>query len=120
MTPPSAASVTSSSEAPTSSPVKLFAARRSLAGSPIGQRLACAHPRAAPDEAAEVGGLGQRTLAAWRGDLERVALAQVVQLGGHALAHRERDAVRVIDENAQAAAAEDLGEQHLDIGLGVG
>ena len=80
-------------------------------------RLARTHAGAAADEAAEVGGLGQRTLAARRGDLQRVALAQLAQQRGDALAERERDAVGVVDEHAQAAAAEYLGEQHLDVGL---
>ncbi len=109
MTPPSAASVTSSSEAPTSSPVKLAPRRAGSARRPpasTGARVARAHARAAPDEAAEVRGLGQRALAAGRGDLQRVALAQVVQQPRDALAHRERDAVGVVDEHAQAAPAE--------------
>ena len=119
MTPPSAASVTSSSEAPTSSPVKLRArlARAALALGREGTRVARAHARAPADEAAEVRGLGQRALGARRGDLQRVALAQVVERQRHALAQLQRDAVGMVDEHAQRAAAENLGEQHLDVGL---
>ena len=78
MTPPSAASVTSS-EAPTSSPVKLARACAVRSPSRDGARVARAHAGAPADEAAEVLGLGQRALAARRGDLERVALAQVAR-----------------------------------------
>ena len=118
MTPPSAANVTSFSVAPTSSPVKLRTGRAAARAFAVELHdrpgVTRAHARTAPDEAAEVSGLGQRALAAGRGDLERVALAQVVQQQRHALAHRERDAVGVVDEHAQAASAGDLGEQHLD------
>ena len=79
-----------------------------------------AHARAPADEAAEVLGLGQRTLGAGRGDLERVALAHRRRCVGHALAQVERDAVGMVDEEAHEAAADDLGEQHLDVGLGLG
>src|SRR6202022_1244474 len=82
-----------------------------------GPRMARAYAGAAADEAAKVNGLRQRALATGRGDLERVALAQVAEQHRHAFAQRERDAVGVIDEHAQAAAADDLGEQDLDIGL---
>ena len=124
MTPPSAARVTSSSEAPTSSPVKML--RAALLdvpcppAAPCRARVAGAHARAPSDEAAEVRRLGQRALGAGRGDLERVALAKVVELHRDALAGRERDAVGVVDEDAQAAPADDLGEQHLDVRLGLG
>ncbi len=80
MTPPSAASVTSSSEAPTSSPVKLRTALPLALRAALGRaRVTRAHTRAPADEAPEVRGLGQRTLAARRGDLQGVALAQVVE-----------------------------------------
>jgi hypothetical protein len=106
MTPPSAASVISSSEAPTSSPVKLRAA---LALACQGTRVARAHACAAADEAAEVRGLGQRTLDARRGDLQRVALAQVGERQRDPLAKLQRDAFGMVDEHAQRATAENLG-----------
>src|ERR1700690_3080793 len=49
-------------------------------------RVTRAHAGAVSNEATEVRGLGQRPLDAGRGDLERVALAQVVQRQRHALA----------------------------------
>ena len=70
-----------------------------------------------PTKRRKCAGLVSGPLAAGRGDLERVALAQVGQLLRHALAQLERDAVGMVDEHAQAAAAENLGEQHLDVGL---
>jgi hypothetical protein len=36
----------------------------------------------------------------------------------HALAELECHATRVVDEEAQRAATDDLGEQHFDVGLG--
>ena len=50
-----------------------------------------------------------------RGDLERVALADLGQQVGDALAEGERDAVGMIDEEAHVWPPSDLGEQHLDI-----
>ena len=61
-------------------------------------------------------GLGQRTVDARRGDLERVALADRRELVRDALAELERDAVGMVDEQAQRVAG-DLGEQHLDVRL---
>ena len=90
-TPSSAATVTSSSLAPTSSPVKLL--RPSCA-------LARAHARAAPEEAAEVVRLGQRALGPGRGHLERVLAQQVAQVLGDPLAEREIDPVRVVDRTS--------------------
>ena len=72
-TPVSAAIVTSASVAPTSSPVKDVWPSRGVAQADAG---------AAAEEAAEVVGLGQRALAARRGDLERVALADLGQQRG--------------------------------------
>ena len=46
-------------------------------------------------------GLRQRALDARRGDLERVALAHLGQRVGDALAELERDAVGMVDEDAQ-------------------
>ena len=119
MTPPSAASV-----------ISLLGGAHELAGEALTARspaalgrsrdrarVARAHARAAADEAAEVRGLGQRALGARRGDLERVALAQVGQRSVTRSHSCERDAVGVVDEHAQRAAAEHLGEQHLDVGL---
>src|ERR1700712_2592236 len=57
-----------------------------------------AHARAAADVAAEVVWLGQGTLRAWRGDLERVRLAHAGEVLGDPLAERERDTVGMIDE----------------------
>ncbi len=80
-----------------------------------------AHAGAATDEAAEVVGLGERALGARRGNLERIALAQVGEQRGDALAKRERDAVGMVDEHAQrgvgAVRCQRLGEQNLDVGL---
>src|SRR5664279_2179859 len=84
---------------------------------PIGDRPARTHASATADEAAEVRGLGQRALGPRRGDLQRVALAQVGQRQRHAFAQLERHAVGVVDEHTQRAATENLGEQHLDIGV---
>ena len=103
--------MTASSVAPSSSPVKR---------APAVVVAARAHARAPADEAAEVLGLGQRALGPGRGDLERVALAHRRQVVGDALAELERDAVGMVDEEAHEAAADDLGEQHLDLGLGLG
>src|SRR6185312_5609954 len=92
-------------------------ARRTVRRTVDGPRMAHAHTRAPADEAPEVRGLGQRTVAAGRGDLQRVTLAEVVQQHRHALAHRQVDALWVVDEHAQAAPAEHLGEEHLDLRL---
>ena len=125
MTPPSAASVTSSLGGADELAGEALDARAPRPGGArprprtAGARVARAHAGAAADEAAEVGGLGQRALDAGRGDLQRVALAQVVEQQRDALAQRQRDAVGMVDEHAQRAAAEHLGEQHLDVGLAV-
>ena len=122
MTPPSAASVISSSEAPTSSPVKLLTALARALALGGATRLGpsgdggCARVRGGRRSGGSAR-LGQRALAAGRGDLQRVALAQIAELQRDALAQRERHAIGVVDEHAQAPAAEDLGEQHLDVGL---
>ena len=108
-TPVSAATVTVSSVAPTSSPVKLVWPSSAPAR---------AHARATADEAAEVVGLGERALRARRGDLERVALAHLRQELRDALAQLERDALGMVDEQTHELAAHHLGEQHLDVGLG--
>ena len=65
-------------------------------------------------------GLGQRTLGPGRGDLERVPLADLGQRVRDALAELERDALGMVDEQAHRAAAEHLGEQHLDVRLALG
>ena len=53
-----------------------------------------------------------------RRHLERVAVAVVAKQAGHALAERQRDAIRVVDEEPQGAAGNDLREQHLDLRRG--
>src|ERR1700685_3271575 len=75
-------------------------------GAQVGGHAARATAGAATDEAAEVVGLGQRTLQAGRGDLQRVALAEVAERGRDALAECERDALGVVDEHAQGLTAE--------------
>src|SRR6476659_4051366 len=60
--------------------------------------VAGANPGAAAEEAAVVRRLGQRALAARRGDLERVGLADVRKQVGDALAELERNAFGMIDE----------------------
>jgi hypothetical protein len=77
-----------------------------------------AHARPAADEAAEVLRLDERALGAGRGDLERVALPDLAEVPGDALAQTERHAVGMVDEQPDLLAAHHLGEQHLDIGLG--
>ena len=59
-------------------------------------------------------GLEAGALLGGRRDLERVALAQVAQLQRDPLA-RAGVAVGIVDEQAQGLAADDLGEQHLDV-----
>src|SRR5215212_10208327 len=76
-----------------------------------------ANARAPADVAAEVVGLGQRALGARRGHLEPVALAHLGQQLGDALAQLERDALRMVDEEAHELAADDLREQHLHLRL---
>jgi hypothetical protein len=80
-------------------------------------RLAGPDAGAAAEEAAEVRGLGERTPAAGRRDLERVALADVAEVVRHALAKIERHAVGMVDEEPQRLAADDLDEQHLHLRL---
>jgi hypothetical protein len=80
------------------------------------RRLVRAHARPAPEEAPEVRGLGERALQPGRGDLEGVALAQVAELVGDPLAEVQRHAVRMVDEQPKRVGADDLGEQHLDVG----
>src|SRR3954452_1179563 len=82
--------------------------------------VAGADPRATTEEAAVVIGLGQRTLDAGRGDLQRVALADLRQRERDALAEVERHAVRMVDEETNDRSVEDLREQHLDPGLALG
>jgi len=82
------------------------------------ERASRAHARASADVAAEVVGLGERTLRPRRGHLERVALAHLRQELRDALAQFERDTLGMVDEQPHELAAHDLGEQHLDIGLG--
>ena len=72
-------------------------------------------------------GLGQRALGARRGDLQRVALADLRQRVGDALAQRERDAVGMVDEQphrvpprtsaSSTSTPGSLGELGLDLGL---
>ena len=130
MTPPSAASVTSSSEAPTSSPVKLAtildwwllgeccpSRARLLGEAGGGARVARAHTRAPSDEAAEVSRLGQRTLAARRGDLQRVALTE---LASSSVTRSHMPSVTPWGwsmNTRRQRPPSDLGEQHLDLRL---
>ena len=83
-TPSSAATVTSSSLAPTSSPVKLL-------WPSLGSRSA--HARATAEEAAEVVRLRQRPLGTRRGDLERRS-PRAGRAGGASPARRARDPPR--------------------------
>src|SRR4051794_34787237 len=76
--------------------------------------------RAAADVAAEVLGLGERALDPRRGDLQRVLLPHVRKVMGHALTEVERDALWVIDEEADEVAPDDLREQDLDFRLHLG
>ena len=92
--PPSAATMTSSSEAPTSSPVKLRCP--SL-------RLSRAHASLAADEATEVLGLDQRALRPGRGDLEARLGQQVAEILGHQFAQLQ--ASHRPDGRSPAAAA---------------
>jgi hypothetical protein len=62
----------------------------------------------------------KRTLDARRRDLEGVAVAQLRELVGDALAQRERHAVGMVDEDAQRVPAQHLCEQHLHLRLGRG
>src|ERR671933_140335 len=78
-------------------------------------RLPRADAGTAAEVAVEVRRLGQRALAARRGHLERVALADVPEQVGDPLAEVERDAVGMVDEQPQRVAADDLGEQHFDV-----
>src|SRR3954451_2767693 len=82
--------------------------------------VAGAHAGMAAEEAAEGLGLGQRPLGPRRGALQGVALTQVGQRMRDALAEPERDAVGVVDEQPDGRSAQDLGEQHLDLGLADG
>jgi hypothetical protein len=85
--------------------------------------MAGSYPRATADEATEVGGLGQRTLAARRGDLERIALPLLAKQRCDPLAQRKRHTIGMVDEHAQhrvGGGRYDLGEQHLDFGLALG
>ena len=104
-TPVSAAIVTSASEAPTSSPVKTGAPRA---------RRGCGPARAGRGSGGS-GRASQRPLAARRGDLERVVLADLREHAGDALAEVERHALGMVDEQPQRVTAEHLGEQHLDL-----
>src|ERR1044072_4727030 len=65
----------------------------------------------------EVRRLRERTVDARRGHLERIALAERRQLVRDALAQLQRDALGVVDEEANRVPR-DLGEQHLDARLG--
>src|SRR4051794_6813423 len=82
--------------------------------------VAGANASAATEEAAEVGRLRERALDAGRGHLERIALTELGELMGDALAQIERDAVGMVDEHAERVATDDLDEQHLDLRLGRG
>src|ERR1044072_6569476 len=74
-----------------------------------------AHHGLVAERATEVLGLAQGTLGARARDLERVLLADVRQLLGHALAEVERDPLRMIDEEADEVASYDLVEQDLNL-----
>src|SRR5581483_1125949 len=64
--------------------------------------------------------LGQGTVLSRGGHLERVAVAILVQQSGDALAHRQRHALGVIDEQSQRPVRGELGKQDLDVGLANG
>ncbi len=105
-TPSGAAIVTSLSDAPTSSPVKLL----------WPSRASRKRTRALPaEEAGVVLRLGQRAVLSRGGHLERVAVAVVGQVRGHALAQVERHALGMIDEQTQRGGCDDLGKQQLDV-----
>src|SRR5579875_1726638 len=74
------------------------------------------YARMASQEACVVMGLGQRSVLARRGDLERGVLGQVAQVQRYALAQAQRDALRVVGEQPQGRPG-DLDEQHLDLRL---
>ena len=94
----------------------LLSAYKKQPGAAKYARVAKADASLSAEEAPEVVRLGQGARAARRGDLERVLLADLGQEVGDALAQVERDAVRVVDEQAQRVTADDLREEHLDIG----
>ena len=66
--------------------------------------LAQAHAGVATEEPAVVLRLGERAVLAGRGNLERIPLAVVAEQPGHALAQRQRHAIRMVDEQAQRGA----------------
>ncbi len=109
MTPSGTASVTSSVDAPTSSPVR-FRSREALAA---GRET---NARATPDEATEVLGLRKWPARAWRAHLERVAATQLRERARDALCVLERDPIRMVDEDAQRRPRP-LHGQHFDRGL---
>lgn len=119
--PPSAANVTARSSAPTSSPVNDRRGSEGLAGRSLagnGERLTRTNPDPTPDEPPEVLGLHQRPVTAGRGDLHRIGLAQVFQMMGDLRAEIQRDTVGVVDEDTEGSPSDDLGQKHLDGGLG--
>src|SRR3954447_10833561 len=79
--------------------------------------VAGAHAGLAADVAPEVLGLGERALRAGARDLERVLLADVRQMVGDALAEIQRDALRMVDEEAHEITSDHLGEQDLNLGF---
>src|SRR5947209_2051544 len=83
-------------------------------------RIAQAHPRVTAEKAAEMLGPGQGPVLARRRDLQRVTVAVFGELPGHALAQLERDPVRMVDEQPQGPATDDLRKQHLDSGIAGG
>src|ERR1700722_12957073 len=78
-----------------------------------------AHPRAAAQEAAVVGRLGQWAVGSRRRDLERIPLAVLGEVARNPLAQVQAHAVGMIDEQTQGGAC-DLRQQHLDLRLDAG
>ena len=82
--------------------------------------IAGANAGAAAEEAAEMCGLRERALDAGRGHLEDIALTELGETMGDALAQLERHAVGMVDEDAERLRTDNLDEQHLDLRLGRG
>src|ERR1700722_676061 len=68
------------------------------------RRVAQTHAGAVAQKATVVLGLRQRAVLTGRGDLQRVALAVVVEMPGHPLAKGQRHPVRMIDVEAENGA----------------
>ena len=62
-------------------------------------------------------GLGERAIGAGRRDLERPVLEQVAKQAGDALAERDVDPARAIDDEPQALGGGPLEREQLDVRL---